>query len=141
MLNRVFPGEYLGLTGARINGAEMLACGLATHFVPSTCLASLERELCKTNSVNPAVTSAILDVFAEQWQPSKLELVTDEIVDLFFTIIEEEDWAELQLPSKSSPAAKLAQPNSEISLLGYFIHYYLVVLNFSMLAKKRRCSK
>ena len=29
-------GEYVGLTGARLNGAEMLACGLATHFVPST---------------------------------------------------------------------------------------------------------
>ncbi len=28
-------GEYLGLTGTRLNGAEMLSCGLATHFVPS----------------------------------------------------------------------------------------------------------
>ncbi|XP_042404816.1 probable 3-hydroxyisobutyryl-CoA hydrolase 3 [Zingiber officinale] len=30
-----FLGEYLGLTGARLNGAEMVACGLATHFVRS----------------------------------------------------------------------------------------------------------
>ncbi|KAK9095377.1 hypothetical protein Scep_026846 [Stephania cephalantha] len=66
MLNHILTGEYLGLTGARINGAEMLACGLATHFVPSTCLASLERELWKTNSVNPAVASAVLDVFAQE---------------------------------------------------------------------------
>ncbi|RZC86933.1 hypothetical protein C5167_030289 [Papaver somniferum] len=29
------PGEYIGLTGARLDGPEMLACGLATHFVPS----------------------------------------------------------------------------------------------------------
>ncbi|KAJ0736853.1 putative 3-hydroxyisobutyryl-CoA hydrolase [Helianthus annuus] len=29
-----FFGEYVGLTGARLDGAEMLACGLATHFVP-----------------------------------------------------------------------------------------------------------
>lgn len=28
-------GEYLGLTGARLDGADMLSCGLATHFVPS----------------------------------------------------------------------------------------------------------
>lgn len=28
-------GEYVGLTGTRLDGAEMLACGLATHFVPS----------------------------------------------------------------------------------------------------------
>ncbi|KAK9120704.1 hypothetical protein Syun_018321 [Stephania yunnanensis] len=67
-------GEYLGLTGARINGAEMLACCLATHFVPS------------------------------MWQPSKLELVTDEMVDQFFAKIEDDDWAELQLRGKSSPA-------------------------------------
>lgn len=26
----------MGLTGVRLDGAEMLACGLATHFVPST---------------------------------------------------------------------------------------------------------
>lgn len=29
-------GEYVGLTGARLDGAEMLACGLVTHFVSST---------------------------------------------------------------------------------------------------------
>lgn len=28
-------GEYIGLTGKKIDGAEMLACGLATHFVLS----------------------------------------------------------------------------------------------------------
>ena len=31
-------GEYVGLTGARLDGAEMLACGLATHFVQSEVL-------------------------------------------------------------------------------------------------------
>uniref|UniRef100_M0ZG15 3-hydroxyisobutyryl-CoA hydrolase n=2 Tax=Solanum tuberosum TaxID=4113 RepID=M0ZG15_SOLTU len=30
-----FFGEYAGLTGSRFDGAEMLACGLATHFVSS----------------------------------------------------------------------------------------------------------
>ncbi|XP_070006926.1 3-hydroxyisobutyryl-CoA hydrolase 1-like isoform X5 [Nicotiana tabacum] len=39
-----FLGEYAGLTGARLDGAEMLACGLATHFVSS---AVLEIEVCK----------------------------------------------------------------------------------------------
>jgi enoyl-CoA hydratase/carnithine racemase len=27
------PGEYVALAGARLDGAEMHACGLATHFV------------------------------------------------------------------------------------------------------------
>lgn len=35
LLTYLSPGEYVGLTGARLDGAEMLACGLATHFVPS----------------------------------------------------------------------------------------------------------
>jgi len=30
-----FLGEYIGLTGAKLDGAEMVACGLATHFVHS----------------------------------------------------------------------------------------------------------
>ncbi|XP_072963035.1 probable 3-hydroxyisobutyryl-CoA hydrolase 3 [Typha angustifolia] len=40
-----FLGEYLGLTGARIDGPEMLACGLATHFVLSKNLPLLEESL------------------------------------------------------------------------------------------------
>ncbi|KAF5458659.1 hypothetical protein F2P56_022672 [Juglans regia] len=28
-------GEFLALTGARLNGKELVAAGLATHFVPS----------------------------------------------------------------------------------------------------------
>lgn len=28
-------GEYLGLTATRLDAAEMVACGLATHFVSS----------------------------------------------------------------------------------------------------------
>jgi hypothetical protein len=31
----IVAGEYVGLTGARLDGAEMLLCGLATHLVPS----------------------------------------------------------------------------------------------------------
>ncbi|KAK9095372.1 hypothetical protein Scep_026841 [Stephania cephalantha] len=59
-------GEYLGLTSARIDGGEMAACGLATHFVPSVNLPSLERELCRVNSANAAVIGAIIDVFAQK---------------------------------------------------------------------------
>lgn len=40
-----FLGEYLALTGAKLDGPEMFACGLATHFVPATKLALLEEAL------------------------------------------------------------------------------------------------
>jgi enoyl-CoA hydratase/carnithine racemase len=30
-----YAGEFLALTGARLNGKELVAAGLATHFVQS----------------------------------------------------------------------------------------------------------
>jgi enoyl-CoA hydratase len=38
-------GTYLGLTGARLGAADMLYCGLATHYVPSGELAALSEAL------------------------------------------------------------------------------------------------
>ncbi|KAB1225066.1 3-hydroxyisobutyryl-CoA hydrolase 1 [Morella rubra] len=61
-----FFGEYVGLTGTRLDGAEMLACGLATHFVPSVRLSLLEEALCKLDSTDPALISAIIDEYSHQ---------------------------------------------------------------------------
>ncbi|XP_010275255.1 PREDICTED: 3-hydroxyisobutyryl-CoA hydrolase 1-like isoform X3 [Nelumbo nucifera] len=60
-----FFGEYIGLTGARLDGAEMLACGLATHFVPAMKLSLLEEALFKVNTSDPAVVSTIIDKISE----------------------------------------------------------------------------
>ncbi|CAH2060153.1 unnamed protein product [Thlaspi arvense] len=60
-----FFGEYVGLTGARLDGAEMLACGLATHFVPSARLAALEEDLCRVSSSDPTFVSTILNAYAQ----------------------------------------------------------------------------
>jgi enoyl-CoA hydratase/carnithine racemase len=32
---KYYIGEYLGLTGTKIRGAEMVECGLANHFMLS----------------------------------------------------------------------------------------------------------
>ncbi|XP_020216074.1 3-hydroxyisobutyryl-CoA hydrolase 1 [Cajanus cajan] len=61
-----FFGEYVGLTGARLDGAEMLACGLATHFVPSSKLSLLEEALCKVETSDPNAVSAIINKYSEQ---------------------------------------------------------------------------
>ncbi|KAK7286715.1 hypothetical protein RJT34_21916 [Clitoria ternatea] len=61
-----FFGEYVGLTGARLDGAEMLACGLASHFVPSSKLSLLEESLCKVETSDPTAVSAIIDKYSEQ---------------------------------------------------------------------------
>ncbi|KAF3650567.1 putative E3 ubiquitin-protein ligase PUB23-like [Capsicum annuum] len=59
-----FFGEYAGLTGARLDGAEMIACGLATHFVHSERLPFLEQTLAKVNKGDPDVISSIISLFS-----------------------------------------------------------------------------
>ncbi|GLT66061.1 hypothetical protein SLA2020_384540 [Shorea laevis] len=61
-----FFGEYVGLTGARLDGAEMLACGLATHYVPLIRLSTLENALCDVGSDDPSIVSSIIDKYSEQ---------------------------------------------------------------------------
>ncbi|KAL0866172.1 hypothetical protein Bca101_045290 [Brassica carinata] len=48
-------GEYLGLTGLKISGAEMLACGLATHYISSAEVPVLEQQLKKLLTDDPSV--------------------------------------------------------------------------------------
>ncbi|KAJ0989960.1 hypothetical protein J5N97_008316 [Dioscorea zingiberensis] len=59
-------GEYVGLTGVRLDGSEMLACGLATHFVASSKLPMLEESLVKVDTSDHFAVCAIIDQFAQQ---------------------------------------------------------------------------
>ncbi|XP_039054931.1 probable 3-hydroxyisobutyryl-CoA hydrolase 3 [Hibiscus syriacus] len=61
-----FFGEYLSLTGARLDGAELLECSLATIFVPSVKLPMLEAALCSVDSGDPATISSIIGQYSEQ---------------------------------------------------------------------------
>ncbi|XAR51164.1 3-hydroxyisobutyryl-CoA hydrolase [Bertholletia excelsa] len=64
-----FFGEYVGLTGTRLDGSEMLACGLATHFVHSKDLASLENELDSMSSrgaLDVPTVSQVINRFARK---------------------------------------------------------------------------
>lgn len=45
-----------------------------------------------------------------QWEPSKLELVSDEMVNWYFSKVDEEDVADLKLPTRSNlPAHAIAK--------------------------------
>ncbi|KAG0531021.1 hypothetical protein BDA96_05G238300 [Sorghum bicolor] len=61
-----FYGEYVALTGARLDGAEMLACGLATHFVMSNILLLLEESLKNVDTSNTFAVRSTIDQFAQQ---------------------------------------------------------------------------
>ncbi|KAJ9685122.1 hypothetical protein PVL29_017234 [Vitis rotundifolia] len=67
-----FFGEYLGLTGARLDGNEMLACGLATHFVLSKDLLLLENALSGVASLDTSTISRVISGFS-----SKISLKKD----------------------------------------------------------------
>ncbi|KAG0556888.1 hypothetical protein M758_11G083500 [Ceratodon purpureus] len=56
-------GEFLSLTGHRLDGAEMYACGLATHFVPLQSLPDLEKRLAELPSGDEEAVRAVIDSF------------------------------------------------------------------------------
>ncbi|XP_030544555.1 3-hydroxyisobutyryl-CoA hydrolase 1-like [Rhodamnia argentea] len=59
-------GEYIGLTGARLDGATMLECGLGTHFVFSKDLPLLEHTLCSLDSSNASEILYVISKFAHK---------------------------------------------------------------------------
>ncbi|CAK7354232.1 unnamed protein product [Dovyalis caffra] len=56
-------GEFLGVTGAKIKGEEMIECGLATHFILSKDLHLLETALDEVTSSDTKTISQIISKF------------------------------------------------------------------------------
>eukprot|EP00903_Cladosiphon_okamuranus_P006654 g6497.t1 len=56
-------GQYLGLTGARLRGDDLLHCGLATHLVPREKLPELSEALLEDDGSNPGL---VLKAFASE---------------------------------------------------------------------------
>ncbi|KAJ0236061.1 3-hydroxyisobutyryl-CoA hydrolase-like protein 5 [Hirschfeldia incana] len=69
-------GEFLALTGARLSGKELVAVGMATHFVPSAKLADLEARLVGLDSGDMDVVRSTIEEFSE-----KVELDNDSILN------------------------------------------------------------
>ncbi|KAG9447999.1 hypothetical protein H6P81_014127 [Aristolochia fimbriata] len=59
-----YLGEFLALTGARLSGKEMVASGLATHFVPSEKLSELENRLISLNSGDQKSVKLVIEEFS-----------------------------------------------------------------------------
>ncbi|KAM3733196.1 hypothetical protein ACB098_11G116900 [Castanea mollissima] len=58
-------GEYLGLTGQKLNGAEMISCGLATHYAHGSKLALIEEQLGKLDTDDPSVIETSLEKYSD----------------------------------------------------------------------------
>ncbi|PHT51700.1 3-hydroxyisobutyryl-CoA hydrolase-like protein 5 [Capsicum baccatum] len=79
-------GEYLGLTGARLNGRELVAAGLATHFVPLEKLPELEKHLLSLNTDDGAVVRSAIKEFSTDVQIDEESILKKkEIIDECFS--------------------------------------------------------
>ncbi len=67
--------QYLALTGARLDGADCIALGLANFYVPSDRLEAVKSEICAT----PEKTESILAGAAEAPPPAK---IADQLPDI-----------------------------------------------------------
>ncbi|VDL73264.1 unnamed protein product [Nippostrongylus brasiliensis] len=56
-------GQYLALTGYRLKGADAFHSGLATHYVPSSKLADLQKKLLSLDNVTHKSVDAIIREF------------------------------------------------------------------------------
>jgi len=72
-------GQYLALTGARLDGADCLWAGLATHYLPQAALAEAKAAIC----ASPGEAAAILHRLAVAPPPAKIAEQAPQIDRLF----------------------------------------------------------
>ncbi|CAJ1947486.1 unnamed protein product [Sphenostylis stenocarpa] len=73
-----YLGEYLALTGDKLNGVEMIACHLATHYSLNARLALLEERLGKLITDEPSVVEASLAQYGDLVYPDKSSVLHSE---------------------------------------------------------------
>ncbi|EXB30297.1 3-hydroxyisobutyryl-CoA hydrolase-like protein 5 [Morus notabilis] len=79
-------GEYLALTGARLNGKELVAAGLATHFVPFEKIPELEKRLVSLNSGNADAVKSAIEEFSVEVEPDEDSVLNKQsIIDECFS--------------------------------------------------------
>ncbi len=110
-------GQFLALTGARIEGAECLALGLATHYLPGEALEDAKAKIAD----DPQHIPADLDRLAIEPPPARIEENREKIDRLFasdryediLAALEEDgsEWAQKELETlktKSPQTCKVA---------------------------------
>ncbi|KAF3446195.1 hypothetical protein FNV43_RR11374 [Rhamnella rubrinervis] len=70
-----YLGEYLALTGDKLNGVEMIACGLATHYALNARLTWIEERLGKLVTDVPSVIEASLAQYGDIVYPDKRSIL------------------------------------------------------------------
>ena len=107
-------GLYLVLTGNRLKGADVKRTGIATHYVTSSNLSSLENKLYEANNLDENQLDVIINSFDEkvtgEYDTSKISKIFNESsLERIIQKLEEDnsDWAkqQLKLLAKMSPTS------------------------------------
>lgn len=61
-------GLFFGLTGQRLSGRDLFKAGVATHFIPSDKISTLQDELMRLEKPDLLKIDGILQKYQEQWQ-------------------------------------------------------------------------
>lgn len=61
-------GLYFGLTGQRLSGRDLFKAGIATHFVPSDKIQTLEDDIMRLEKPDLLKIDRVLTKYQEQWQ-------------------------------------------------------------------------
>jgi enoyl-CoA hydratase len=110
-------GAFLALTGARLDGAECIALGLATHYLPSAALEEVKARI----ATEPGAIEGVLAEFSAEAPPARI-LSNREIIDRLFAsdrledilsalVADGGDWAQKELATlctKSPQTMKVA---------------------------------
>ncbi|XP_022141033.1 3-hydroxyisobutyryl-CoA hydrolase-like protein 2, mitochondrial [Momordica charantia] len=71
-----YLGEYLALTGDKLNGVEMLVCGLATHYSLNARLGGIEERLGKMITDDPSVIESSLAAYGDLVYPDRRSVLS-----------------------------------------------------------------
>ena len=97
-------GQFLALTGHRLDGAECLALGLATHYLASEVLEAAKAEI----AAEPQRIAAILDAFSTPAPDARILAHRDAIDRLFASDTLEDIFAALETGHDEWAAQQLA---------------------------------
>jgi enoyl-CoA hydratase len=97
-------GQFLAVTGARLDGAECVAMGLATHYIPSDALAEVKTRII----ADPQAIEAILDAAAVPPPPARIVGNREKIDRLFASDRYEDVLAALEADGSNWAGKELA---------------------------------
>ncbi|KAI6680379.1 hypothetical protein NL676_034260 [Syzygium grande] len=81
-----YLGEYLALTGDKLNGVEMVACRLATHYSLNARLALIEERLGRLTTDDPSVIETSLSQYGDLVYPDRRSIIHKiDVIDKCFS--------------------------------------------------------